>query len=85
MRPIFFFSSLSLLINIVPHKLKVLNGNVVNAIYIILDGGLGLPLYIYDDFPLQSFQLFIENPVGMSMRGYIYSSAAGREAPILPT
>ncbi len=44
MRPSFFLSSLSLLINIVPHKLKVLHGNIVNVIETILGGGLGLHL-----------------------------------------
>ena len=46
MRPSFFLSSLSLLINIVSHKLKVLHGNIVNAIDTILGGGLGLPLIV---------------------------------------
>jgi hypothetical protein len=44
MRPSFFLSSLSLLINTVQHKLKVLHDNVVNAVDTILGGGLGLPL-----------------------------------------
>ena len=46
MRPSFFLSSLSLLINIVPHKLKVLHDNVVNAIDTIIGGGLGLHLVV---------------------------------------
>ena len=42
MRLSFFISSLSLSFNIVPHKLNILRDSVINAIEIILGGGLGM-------------------------------------------
>jgi len=55
MRPSFFLSSLSLLIDTVPHKLKVLHSNIVNAIDTILSGGLGLPLVLQTVSPSVRF------------------------------